>query len=321
MNYVQLLANQLRSLLRGNLRKIDFLTLWPRLEDEVRNVILGMREGDEDRPGRTFDIDNGMHVLAVDVIDSKIIDPNIADRMQRVQQTSVTLRIGDREAEDKLKSDELRADICDKTREIQAAQFRKNKEDESMRSQVQHALEMEDISRRWAEHNDESKRRAEEEQAVFESELQMKSAQTDASNECVVSIAQSKAEAAAKMNEEEHSHALAMAGVQMKLTEANSSAIVAERQAVQPGLIEALNGFGQAQLAGKAAENMGLVSLFKGDDAMSILQKFCGDSRVGRVIQDMRDRYTGVVEQDDKGTQRLPKSSPFGGDPQGGSRI
>ena len=321
MNYVQLLANQLRSLLRGNLRKIDFLTLWPRLEDEVRDVILGAREDGGGRPGRTFEIDNGMHVLAVDVIDSEIRDPHIAEQMQRVQQTSVTLRIGDREAQDQLKSDELRAEISDKTRDIRAVQFRKNKEDEGMRSQVNHERELDEIEKRWQQRDDKRQREETEQAKALEAELARAATRTEAENERIVAVADAKSVAANKLHVEEQSHAMAMAGVEQQLITAQSNATVAERQAVQPGLIEALSGFGQAQLAGKAAENMGLISLVKGEDAMSLLQRFFGNSKTGQMVQKMRDKFTGVVEVGDNGKQHLPRSTPHGGDPRGGSPV
>jgi hypothetical protein len=155
----------------------------------------------------------------------------------------------------------------------------------------------------------------------MQAQLARKGTESEALNARRIAEAEASAQAAQMVHAEQHAHAQALAGVEMQMIQAQSQATVNERQAVQPGLIEALSGFGEAQLAGKAAENMGLISLIKGEDAAALLQRFFGNTRTGKMVQQLRDKYAGVVEEGDNGKQRLPKSTPHGGDPRGGSAI
>ena len=61
----------------------------------------------------------------------------------------------------------------------------------------------------------------------------------------------------------------------------------AERQAIQPALIEALTALGDKILLGEVASNMNLVSLFKGKDVATIFQDVVGNTKVGRTIAAM----------------------------------
>jgi hypothetical protein len=298
MNYVQLLANQLRSLLRGNLRKIDFLTLWPKLEDEVRDIVLGTK-GSEDgeRKGRTFDLDNGMHIMQVDVIESECMDHRIAEKMREVQASSVALSIGDREAKDKLNSDKLRAGIADETREIAAEQYRKNAEDQEQRFHIEHEATLDSIAKTHLELQEKSAKERDREKSRVEAEIERERIVHEANNATAIARAQASAQASETLHQEEQAHATAMSNIEMQMINAQSQATVAERQAVQPGLIEALSGWSEAHLAGKAAENMGLISLIKGEDAMTLLTKFFGASRPAQLLKKLSDKYASALPE------------------------
>ena len=85
--------------------------LWPQVSQVVRDTILGPRaEGSEGRKGRFF-AENGMIVTEVEILDAEIEDNVIAELMKNVQRESVTLTIGDRQAQEKLTSTKLRADL------------------------------------------------------------------------------------------------------------------------------------------------------------------------------------------------------------------
>jgi len=222
MNYTQLLANQLRSLLRGNLRKLDYLTLEPRLEDAIRDVILGVKPdadngAETERPGRTFDTDNGMHVMAVDVIESECLDREIAEKMKVVQITSVALRIGDREAEDKLKSDELRAGIADKSRVIKADQYHKDTEDTADRERVEHERKLDQITKRWKESREKDKNEFEAKMSAMQAQLERTAAEREARNQLTIAEATANAMAAEKVHAEQQAHTQAIARVEMQM--------------------------------------------------------------------------------------------------------
>jgi major vault protein len=59
---------------------------------------------------------------------------------------------------------------------------------------------------------------------------------------------------------------------------------VAERQAIQPSLVEALTALGDKIMLGEVAHNMNLVSLFKGKDIATIFAEMLGGTKLGRTI-------------------------------------
>ena len=110
-NYIQMLCEHLRSLVRGRCRVQPLRELWPSLSPLVRDIILGERPADgSGRKGRQFP-DNGLLVTEVEVLSSAIEDREIGELMRRVQTESVTLQIGDRQAQESLASARLRAEV------------------------------------------------------------------------------------------------------------------------------------------------------------------------------------------------------------------
>ena len=79
-------------------------------------------------------------------------------------------------------------------------------------------------------------------------------------------------------------HRRALSGIAIAQLEAQSRALVAERQAVQPALVEALTAVGDKMVLSEVAANMNLVSLFKGKDVATIFSEVLGGTKVGRTI-------------------------------------
>ena len=72
---------------------------------------------------------------------------------------------------------------------------------------------------------------------------------------------------------------------------AQSAATVAERNAVQRGLVEAMTALGDKILLAEVAENMNLVSLFKGKDVGTILAEVLGGTKVMPTVKSLADKY------------------------------
>ena len=120
-NYIQVMCDHLRSLVRGRCRNHTLRDLWPTLSDQVRSIILGDRPADGTaRKGRTFG-ENGALVAEVEVLATSIEDEEIADLMLKVQTQSVTLQIGDRQAQETLASAKLRAEVEKQNGELASA--------------------------------------------------------------------------------------------------------------------------------------------------------------------------------------------------------
>ena len=77
----------------------------------------------------------------------------------------------------------------------------------------------------------------------------------------------------------------------MLLLQAQSAATVAERQAVQRGLVEALTALGDKALLAEVAGNMNLVSLFKGKDVAQLLSEVLGGTKVMPTVRALIDKF------------------------------
>jgi multidrug efflux pump subunit AcrA (membrane-fusion protein) len=97
---------------------------------------------------------------------------------------------------------------------------------------------------------------------------------------------QAEAETAAAhlRNVEAQAHKEALTQLEIQLIQAQSAASVAERQSIQPALVEALTAAGDKVLLAEVAQNMNLISLFKGKDAGTILSDVLGNLSVRRTL-------------------------------------
>jgi major vault protein len=286
-NYVQVLCEHTRSLVRSRCRTLQLSELWPMLTNVIRDVILGDRVEGEGRPGRAFK-ENGMLVSEVEVLTAEILDPQIAQLYHSVQRQIVSLQIGDREAQAQLSSARLR-DGVDKERQTleRAAEQRKSELQDLVRSLKQQAavadvenkaqLAIASAEADGAREMATTKavlRRQQEAQAV-ERELLGKRAEAEAAAKRLVDGQLLESESAR--------HKL-----QVALIEAQSAATVAERQAIQRQLVEALTALGDKVFLTEAAQNMNLVSLFKGKDVVSLLGDVLGNTRVANTVRELQ---------------------------------
>jgi len=87
-NYVKLLCDHLRSLLKCAAKKMSIEELYANAPAFVRDTILGVSEKDKGRPGRTFE-ENGMKVYDVEVLGVSIKDEEIQDLLAQHQKAVV----------------------------------------------------------------------------------------------------------------------------------------------------------------------------------------------------------------------------------------
>jgi hypothetical protein len=85
---------------------------------------------------------------------------------------------------------------------------------------------------------------------------------------------------------------------------AHSAATVAERQAVQVGLVEALTALGDKVLLAEVANNMNLVSLFKGKDVGTILAEVLGGTPAMPAVQALRAKFAGALAAASEGEKQ-----------------
>ncbi|MDI3288070.1 hypothetical protein [Polyangium sp. 15x6] len=277
-NYIQFIVDRLRSIVRGKCRAMSLSTLWPELPAAFRDTLLGERK-DGARPGRLF-TENGTLLSEVEVLGAEIEDREVAALMQKVQTESVTLAIGDRKAQEALASAKLRAEVERQTQELLAeARVRAAKLEELSRKLAHEAAlakAREDESVHKERQSLADAREADAQKARLTRENEEKAALLDGFRK----DAEARAEAQRIMHEVELAYAARLRELEIKLIEVQSSATVAERQAVQKQLVEAMVGLGDKLLLTEVAGNMNLVSLFKGKDVGTILSEVLGGTKV-----------------------------------------
>ncbi len=289
-NYVQVLVEHTRSLVRSRCRTISLGDLWPKLTSTLRDVVLGDKVEGQDRPGRLFK-ENGMLVTEVEVLTAEILDPQIAKLYHDVQRQIVSLQIGDREAQASLHSQRLRATVEIERQALdRAAEQRRAEVGELIRSlkqraalaQVEGQAQVDVAATEAAAAKDMAGARAQllklQEQQKVERELLGARAEAESS-------ARRRHDAAALEVEKER-HALELARI-----DAAAQATVAERKAVQAGLVEAMTALGDKIVLGEVAQNMNLVSLFKGKDVGTLLQEVLGGTKVMGTLRDLQAKH------------------------------
>jgi major vault protein len=294
-NYIQVMVDHLRSLIRGRVRAMSLSSVWPQIHSMVRDTILGEKKEGQQRPGRVF-AENGTIVTEVEVLSAAIEAREVADLMQRVQTQSVTLQIGDRQAQEQLASAKLHAEIDAQSQELaERAQQRAAKLKELVRK-LEHERAMAEM--REAEmvytmrQQLENARTEEELRARLAREAEAKTAELKLLSE----DAQARAVAQRLLAAVQIEELVARRDQELRLIQGQSAATVAERQAVQQGLIEAMTALGDKLMLAETASNMNLVSLFKGKDVGTILAEVLGGTRVTGTLQSMRERYPGISE-------------------------
>lgn len=284
-NYVAVLCDHLRSLVRGSCRQIVLTELWANIPTQIRDIILGPKT-DEGRTGRLFEV-NGMRVTEVEVLSSEVLDAEIAELLESVQRDSVSRQIGDRQAAEQLASEKLqhaierdRLQLRSETRERQG-EFDALVSVLDLEGRLATVRGEEDVQRLLTEFVL-ARSKAELEAQVLRERL---AAQAQA--ERLGLQTEARVEADRKLHAEQQANAAALAQLELERIAAQSAATVAERQAVQPALVEALTALGDKVVLGEVARNMNLVSLFKGKDVATLFGELLGGSKLGRTIREM----------------------------------
>jgi major vault protein len=284
-NYVGVLTDHLRSLVRSRCRSLVLSDLWANLPTIIRDIILGEKT-DSGRKGRLFE-ENGMHVVEVEVLTSEILDAEIARLLAAVQRESVSLHISDRQNGEQLRSEKLRHAIERERLEIRReTQERQAKLDELVR-QLEVAGQLAEIRNQGATAREQVELEAQREELGLRARLAREALELQATLQRQQQEALAEIESLRQSHTEEQSHQRALTTLQIELLTAESKATVAERQSVQPALVEALTALGDKILLGEVAANMNLVSLFKGKDVATLFSEVLGGTKVGRTIQSL----------------------------------
>jgi hypothetical protein len=235
--------------------------------------------------------ENGSTVTEVEVLSSAIEDKEIAQLMQRVQSQSVTLVIGDRQAQEHLSSATLRAEVEKATQVLQLDARERQARLEEVARKLAHeaalaaAREAELIARERQALID--AREAEALKASWDRQALAKAVEL----ELLAKDAAARSSANRLIHAAEAEARAALSQLEVLLIQAQSAATVAERTAVQAGLIEAMTALGDKILLSEVAENMNLVTLFKGKDVGTILTEVLGGTKVMPTVRALIEKF------------------------------
>jgi major vault protein len=287
-NYVQVLCEHLRSLVRNHGRQKTLANLWPSISNVIRDLILGQKDSESGkRPGRFFE-ENGMRVVEVEVLTSEILDQQIAEQFTKVQRQIVQYQIGDQEVSARLASDTVRAEADAKQDALRRESERRKAELGRVIADLKHATALHSINLANEENILRDKQVADREELELASQLERAKTEAEAKGELTLAAAERQRRIDEERNAltlklEEARHALEKA-----LIAARAEAKATENQSIQPGLIEAMTALGDKLFMTEAAQNMNLVSLFKGEDFGEILSGVFDGTRVAGTIASMR---------------------------------
>jgi major vault protein len=288
-NYIQVLVDHLRSIVRSRCRTLSLSTLWPQIPSVVRDTILGERAAGG-RPGRAFP-ENGMTVTEVEVLTADIVDPKIADLMQRVQSEFVTLQIGDRQAQEALTSARLRADVERQRLELAAEAREREAKLAELTRRIAHEAAVTQVKDEEALARERQALADAREAAALAARTEREAASGEAERTQLQRDAEARAAAKRALDAADIETQRKARDLEVLLIQAQSAATVAERNAVQASLVEALTALGDKALLAEVASNMNLVSLFKGKDVGTLLAEVLGGTPVMPMVQALRERF------------------------------
>lgn len=110
-NYVKLLCDHIRSVLKARIRSVKIEEFWPVSEDFVRDTILGKKPEGGKRPGMQFE-ENGMSIYDVEVLSVTIGDDAIQQLLTKTQHETVETNIAIGQEQRRLEATTLREQLA-----------------------------------------------------------------------------------------------------------------------------------------------------------------------------------------------------------------
>ncbi len=252
-NYVKVLCDRVRSLIKTQVRQQEVEAFYPQAEEIIRDTILGAANDQGQHPGLFFET-NGMRVVDVDVQEVKVLDQRIAALLDQAQQQTLQSNL-------KLMTAARQLDIEERLEAI--ARQRATAQAETARHSA--ALENETIDRELslnlARINSETREQTER--------LATQSARDAVAN------AGHAASMERKQKNAELEHAIAQTTAQLRLLhlEAETKATVDRLNAVQDGFSEALLALGNQDTLVKVAEALSVQQMLGGRSLPEVVGK------------------------------------------------
>jgi len=290
-NYVKLLCDHVRSMLKANVRKVKIDEFWAQSESYVRDTILGAKPADgSQRPGMTF-TENGMRVYDVEVLMVKIGDEKIHKLLETAQHEAVQSGIELARGERKLESTKLSEELI--RQELRA---------KAETTEFQSKLAVDQVSRELEIALAQIKSNIER----TTQQLEVQKHQNAVEQERVVAeIERTRAKADSELELLKNKEA-----VRLDALAKEAEATVKQLTAVQPGFSEALLALGNQETLIKVAEAMSVQRFVGGKDLPEVIQRVFAGTPLEKLSSLMMDRATpGQSTKPTNGTPPTNKNS------------
>ena len=134
-NYIALLCDHISSIVRGATRVIPIEKFHANGTEIVRAAILGEKHGEEKRHGRFFD-ENNMHIYDVEVLEVKILDPDVNRLLSDAQRKAITSEVAKKEEQMRLDNAKVKEIVNQEIYESQKATIMKEAELEGSKNKL-----------------------------------------------------------------------------------------------------------------------------------------------------------------------------------------
>lgn len=283
-NYVKLLCDHVRSMLKGAIRQKEVEDFYSNGEAIIRDIILGAKDAETGERELLRFKENGMVVKDVEVLSVQIMDSGIAQMLADAQRRTVEQNISVNRAEKDLKVTKRLEEIeQDKARAAQQTATLKNQLSiQRIEEQAQVALatvkaDLDKVSQ------DKELKVAEESLTDISSEAALERRKKTAAQD------QAEREAALKATIEE--------------LEAETKAVVEKFAAAQPAFAECILALSNADTLTKIAQAHSVGTLIGGESVVDALKKIFGDGALqdglGTITQRMKGGRPTVASSRD----------------------
>jgi len=283
-DYVALLTDHLRSLLRNEIQKHGVKEFWENKIDILRDCILGVQSENKPRPGKLFE-QNGMRVYDMDFIDARIEDSEMAVALVDAQHESI------------------RQDLMLEQNRRQLESFKENevlKRERSSEAEVTNRLASE---LRLASINRESElalRDIEVSQEAADRKLQNKLAQQKMLDDI------QKAEIDRLQADADLKHRISEASMKLRVDElrAQAQAEIDRITAVTPDLMAAMQTLGHSEMVSALTHNLSPLAILGGTSVADVARNLLTGTGLESLIEKLPDVPLG--KRNGKGERALP---------------
>jgi major vault protein len=291
-NYVKLLTDHVRSLLKRAVRKTKIEEFDANAVDIIRDTILGRATEGNERPGLKF-TENNMRVTDVEVLETKIDDQQIATMLKKAQHDTVTANIQISGLEKNLEVTKRKEQIAVEEAEAKTKTANKKSELAVEEANKKLLVTLAEITNKLKENQEREK------------------AETAAQ---VVQDVTHKANLARQKEAADQDQAIETAKAELRIRESKEEAtITVDRlKAVQAGFSEALLALGNQDTLVKVAQALSVQSFVGGKDVVEVINKvFEKFPPLAGFLQSVQDRMNPAAGGDgDNGPRKRSIPNP-----------